>query len=116
MLLYWLHQTGNRPVALDGLGHRRVGDPTGKDESRRILSAEDIEQNTRGIARNFEPFFKFGTGPNDPIMADNADWLLKLNYVDFARGRPAFLGQPDDRPDAVSRKLERNICRSSTTT
>ncbi len=108
MLLYWLHQTGHRPIALMGSGTTRIGDPSGKDETRRVLSADEIASNKAGIARNFDPFFRFGTGPTDPLMLDNADWLLKLNYVDFLRdvGRHFSVNQMIAR-DAVKMRLER---------
>ncbi len=85
MLLYWLQQSGNKPIALMGGGTTRVGDPTGKDESRKILSVEDIERNKLGIQNVFAKFLKFGGGPSDAIMVDNADWLTKLNYIDMLR-------------------------------
>jgi tyrosyl-tRNA synthetase len=85
MLLYWLQQTGHRPIALMGGGTTRVGDPSGKDESRRILTDEAIAENLAGIRAIFQKFLKFGDGPRDAIMANNADWLNSLNYVDFLR-------------------------------
>jgi tyrosyl-tRNA synthetase len=85
MMLYWMQQTGHRPIALMGGGTTRVGDPSGKDESRKILTDEDINQNLAGIRGVFEKFLKFGDGPGDAIMANNADWLNSLNYVDFLR-------------------------------
>jgi tyrosyl-tRNA synthetase len=85
MLLYWMQQTGHRPIALMGGGTTRVGDPSGKDESRKILTDEDINNNLAGIRGVFEKFLKFGDGPGDAIMANNADWLNSLNYVDFLR-------------------------------
>jgi len=89
MMLYWLQQTGHKPIALMGGGTTRVGDPSGKDESRRILTDEAIEQNLVGIRAIFLKFLKFegqgaGNGGN-AIMANNADWLNKLNYIDFLR-------------------------------
>jgi len=85
MMLYWMQQTGHRPIALMGGGTTRVGDPSGKDESRRILTDEMIEQNLTGIRAVFSKFLKFeGTGGN-AIMANNADWLNTLNYIDFLR-------------------------------
>ena len=94
MMLHWMQQTGHRPIALMGGGTTRVGDPSGKDESRRILTDEMIEQNLKGIRAVFSKFLKFegqgaGNGGNadksDAIMANNADWLNKLNYIDFLR-------------------------------
>jgi tyrosyl-tRNA synthetase len=85
MLLYWMQQTGHRPIALMGGGTTRVGDPSGKDESRRILSDEAITENLKGIRAIFSKFLKFGEGPRDAIMANNAEWLNALNYIDFLR-------------------------------
>jgi tyrosyl-tRNA synthetase len=83
MLLYWLQQTGHRPIALMGGGTTRVGDPSGKDESRRLLSDDMIAQNLTGIREVFGKFLSFGE--SDGLMANNADWLNNLNYVDFLR-------------------------------
>jgi tyrosyl-tRNA synthetase len=85
MMMYWLQQTGHRPIALMGGGTTRVGDPSGKDESRRILTDEQIEQNLTGIRAIFGKFLKFEGDGGNAIMANNADWLNKLNYIDFLR-------------------------------
>ncbi|MGB9114677.1 tyrosine--tRNA ligase [Bradyrhizobium sp.] len=85
MCLYWLQQTGNKPIALMGGGTTRVGDPSGKDETRKILSIEDIERNKEGIKQVFSRFLKFGEGKNDAIMPDNAEWLTKLNWIEMLR-------------------------------
>ena len=85
MMLYWLQQSGNKPIALMGGGTTRVGDPTGKDESRKLLSLEDIENNKRGIQDVFSKFLTFGSGKTDAVMVDNAEWLTKLNYIDMLR-------------------------------
>jgi tyrosyl-tRNA synthetase len=85
MLLYWLQQTGHRPIALMGGGTTRVGDPSGKDESRRILTDAAIEDNLKGIRAIFANFLKFADAGGNAIMANNADWLNTLNYIDFLR-------------------------------
>jgi tyrosyl-tRNA synthetase len=85
MMLYWLQQTGHRPIALMGGGTTRVGDPSGKDESRRLLTDEMINANLAGIRAIFARFLRFGDGPGDALMANNADWLNTLNYIDFLR-------------------------------
>jgi len=85
MMLYWLQQTGHRPIALMGGGTTRVGDPSGKDESRRIITDEVINENLAGIKAVFARFLTFGDRPGDAVMANNADWLNHLNYVDFLR-------------------------------
>ena len=85
MVLHWMQQTGHRPIALMGGGTTRVGDPSGKDESRKILTEEDINRNLAGMRVTFGKFLKFGDGVSDAIMANNADWLNTLNYIDFLR-------------------------------
>jgi tyrosyl-tRNA synthetase len=85
MCLYWLQQTGNKPIALMGGGTTRVGDPSGKDETRKILSIEDIERNKQGIKQVFSRFLSFGDGKHDAIMPDNAEWLTKLNWIEMLR-------------------------------
>jgi tyrosyl-tRNA synthetase len=85
MLLYWLQQTGHRPIALMGGGTTRVGDPSGKDESRRLLTDAAIEDNLKGIRAIFASFLKFADAGGNAIMANNADWLNTLNYIDFLR-------------------------------
>src|SRR5580700_4850762 len=85
MMLHWLQQTGHRPIALMGGGTTRVGDPSGKDESRRLLAEEAINENLKSIRVTFNRFLHFGDGAKDAVMANNADWLNTLNYVDFLR-------------------------------
>jgi tyrosyl-tRNA synthetase len=85
MMLYWLQQTGHRPIALMGGGTTRVGDPSGKDESRRLLTDELISENLKGIRAVFAKFLKFEDAGGNAIMANNADWLNTLNYIDFLR-------------------------------
>jgi len=85
MCLYWLQQTGNKPIALMGGGTTRVGDPSGKDETRKILSIEDIERNKDGIKQVFSRFLTFGEGKHDAVMPDNAEWLTKLNWIEMLR-------------------------------
>jgi tyrosyl-tRNA synthetase len=85
MLLYWLQQTGHRPIALMGGGTTRVGDPSGKDETRRVLTDEVINENLKGIRTIFAKFLKFEGAGGNAVMANNAEWLNKLNYIDFLR-------------------------------
>ena len=85
MMLYWMQQTGHRPIALMGGGTTRVGDPSGKDESRRILTEAQIDDNLAGIRAVFAKFLKFESDGGSAIMANNADWLNTLNYIDFLR-------------------------------
>ena len=84
MMLRWLQKTGHNPIALMGGGTTRVGDPSGKDESRRILSVEDIEANKESLKLVFSRFIDFD-GPHKAVMPDNAEWLTQLNYIDFLR-------------------------------
>src|SRR4029079_18279846 len=85
MMLRRLQQAGHRPIVLMGGGTTRVGDPSGKDESRQLLSEEKIAENIAGIRRVFEHFLTFGDGPTDAIMVNNADWLDTLEYISFLR-------------------------------
>src|SRR5271163_795282 len=85
MMLYWMQQTGHRPIALMGGGTTRVGDPSGKDESRRLLTEEAINDNLKGIRAIFDKFLKFEGHGGGAVMANNADWLNALNYIDFLR-------------------------------
>ena len=85
MMLRWLQTTAGKPIALMGGGTTRVGDPSGKDESRKILTLEAIEDNKNGIKRVFSKFLTFGEGAKDALMLDNAEWLTNLNYIDFLR-------------------------------
>ena len=85
MLLRRLQQTGHRPIVLMGGGTTRVGDPSGKDASRQLLDDAQIAANMAGIRSVFERFLTFGDGPADAVMANNADWLNGLAYVDFLR-------------------------------
>lgn len=106
MLLYWFQQTGHRPLALMGGGTTMVGDPSGKDESRKMLTADDIEENKNGIKQVFSKFLDFDN--DKAIMADNAEWLLELNYVEFLRdvGKHLSVNQMLAR-DSVKLRLER---------
>ena len=85
MMLRRLQQAGHKPIVLMGGGTTKVGDPSGKDESRKLLTTEDINANIASIRRVFERFLTFGDGPTDAIMVDNADWLDALEYVPFLR-------------------------------
>jgi tyrosyl-tRNA synthetase len=85
MMLHWLQQTGGKPIALMGGGTTRVGDPSGRDESRRLLTLDQIEGNKDSIRGTFSRFIRFGEGGGDALMVDNAEWLTKLNYVEFLR-------------------------------
>ena len=85
MMLHWLQQTGGKPIVLMGGGTTQVGDPSGKDETRKILTLEDIERNKTGMQQAFAKFLVFGSGKTDAAMVDNAEWLARLNYIAFLR-------------------------------
>jgi tyrosyl-tRNA synthetase len=85
MMLRWMQKTGHRPIALMGGGTTKIGDPSFKDESRKLLSVEQIAANLAGIRQVFGKFLSFGAGPTDARMVNNADWLDHLNYIDFLR-------------------------------
>jgi tyrosyl-tRNA synthetase len=85
MNLRRLQQAGGKPIVLMGGGTTKVGDPTDKEKSRPILSTEEIASNMAMIKKNFEPFLKFGSGPTDAVMIDNAEWLDGIKYIEFLR-------------------------------
>lgn len=85
MMLRWLQKTGHKPIVLMGGGTTRIGDPTGRDEARKMLTDEDIAENMAGIRSIFDKFLTFGDGEQDAVMVNNADWLDKLGYIDFLR-------------------------------
>src|SRR3954471_21252084 len=82
MMLRRLQQAGHKPIVLMGGGTTKVGDPSGKDEGRKLLSSEEIDANIASIRRVFEHFLTFGDRPSDAVMLNNADWLDGLQYVD----------------------------------
>jgi tyrosyl-tRNA synthetase len=86
MMLHWLQKSGGgKPITLMGGGTTRVGDPSGRDETRRILPIEQIEANKNSIKLVFAKFLSFGDARHDAVMADNAEWLAPLNYIEFLR-------------------------------
>lgn len=85
MLLRRLQQTGHKPVVLMGGGTGKIGDPSFKDEARKLLAEDGIQANVASIKRIFERFLTFGDGPTDAIMLDNAEWLDALEYIPFLR-------------------------------
>ncbi|GLS45706.1 tyrosine--tRNA ligase [Methylobacterium brachythecii] len=110
MMLHWLQATGaGKPIALMGGGTTRVGDPSGRDETRKILTIEQIEENKRGIGKTFAKFLTFGDGPGEALMVDNAEWLTKLNYIEMLRdiGRHFSVNRMLSM-DSVRMRLERD--------
>lgn len=118
MMLYWLQQTGHRPIALLGGGTTMIGDPSGRDETRKILSAQEIAANAASIRETFSRFLQFEPESvaddnrhdksNNAVLANNADWLLKLNLIDFLRTvGPHFSINQMIQRDSVKLRLER---------
>lgn len=108
MLLRRIQQAGHKPIVLMGGGTTKIGDPTGKDESRKLLTPEIIAANVASIRRSFEPFLTFGEGPTDAVMVNNDDWLSKLGYIDFLRDiGPHFTINRMLTFDSVRLRLER---------
>jgi tyrosyl-tRNA synthetase len=108
MLLRKLQQTGHRPIVLIGGGTTKVGDPSGKDEMRKVLTDAEIAANIAGIESVFGKFLSFGDGEQDAILVNNSDWLEALNYIDFLRdyGRHFSVNRMLSQ-DAVKLRLER---------
>jgi tyrosyl-tRNA synthetase len=108
MTLRWYQRCGHKPIALMGGGTTKVGDPSGKDESRQILTDETIAANIRGIRGTFEKFLSFGDAPTDTLMVNNADWLDALEYIPFLRefGKHFSVNRMLSF-DSVKRRLER---------
>ncbi len=108
MLLRLWQKTGNKPIVLMGGGTTKVGDPSGRDESRRLLTEDEIIGNMASIRRTFERFLDFGSGPTDAVMVDNAEWLDRLAYIPFLReyGRHFSVNRMLSQ-DSVRLRLER---------
>ena len=108
MVLRWLQKTGHKPVALLGGGTTKVGDPSGKDEARKLLTADEITGNMAGIREIFDRYLSIGSGATDAIIVNNAEWLDKLNYIDFLRDYGRFFSVNRMLTmDSVKLRLER---------
>jgi tyrosyl-tRNA synthetase len=108
MMLRRMQQAGHRPIVLMGGGTTKIGDPSGKDESRQLLTHDQIAANIASIRATFERFLTFGDGPSDAILADNADWLDALQYIPFLRDvGPHFTINRMLTFDSVRLRLER---------
>jgi tyrosyl-tRNA synthetase len=109
MLLRWWQKTGHRPIALMGGGTTKVGDPSGRDETRQLLTTEAIDANMESIKKSFSNYLTFGGGPQDAIMANNADWLDNLQYIPLLRdiGRHFSVNRMLTM-DSVKLRLERD--------
>jgi tyrosyl-tRNA synthetase len=108
MMLHWLQQSGNKPIVLMGGGTTRVGDPSGRDETRKLLTYDQIDANKDSIKGTFTKLIKFGAGKTDAVMADNAEWLTALNYIEMLRdvGRHFSINRMLTM-DSVKMRLER---------
>jgi tyrosyl-tRNA synthetase len=108
MMLHWLQRTGHKPIVLMGGGTTKIGDPSGRDETRQLLTPEKIAENMAGIREVFERFLTFGDGPTDAVMVNNADWLDGLQYIPFLRdvGRHFSINRMLTM-DSVKLRLER---------
>ncbi|MBN9586586.1 MAG: tyrosine--tRNA ligase [Afipia sp.] len=108
MMLHWLQHTGNKPIVLMGGGTTRVGDPSGRDETRKLLTYDQIDANKESIKGTFTKLVRFGDGKSDAAMADNAEWLTTLNYIEMLRdvGRHFSINRMLTM-DSVRMRLER---------
>ncbi len=108
MMLHWFQKSGHKPITLMGGGTTKVGDPSGKDESRKLLDDAAINKNLEGIKAVFSKFLKYGDGPTDALMVNNDDWLSKINYIEFLRDYgPHFTINRMMTFDSVKLRLER---------
>jgi len=109
MLLRWWQKTGHKPIALMGGGTTKVGDPSGRDETRQLLTAEQIDANMASIKKSFANYLTFGNGPTDALMANNAEWLDTLLYIPLLRdvGRHFSVNRMLTM-DSVKLRLERD--------
>ena len=109
MLLRWWQKTGHKPIALMGGGTTKVGDPSGRDETRQLLTAQQIDANMASIKRSFQNYLAFGDGATDAVMTNNADWLDTLLYIPLLRdvGRHFSVNRMLTM-DSVKLRLERD--------
>ena len=109
MLLRWWQKTGHKPIALMGGGTTKVGDPSGRDETRQLLTAQQIDANMASIKKSFANYLTFGSGKTDAVMANNADWLDTLLYIPLLRdvGRHFSVNRMLSM-DSVKLRLERD--------
>ncbi len=108
MMLRWVQNTGHRPIALIGGGTTKVGDPSGKEETRQLLDDDAINSNIKSIQKTFEKLIEFGEGSTDALLVNNADWLDTLQYIPFLRDvGPHFTINRMLTMDSVKLRLER---------
>lgn len=108
MMLHWLQKTGHRPITLMGGGTGMVGDPSFKDEARKLMTPDQINANVEAIKKSFSAYISYDDSPNGAVMANNADWLLELNYLEFLRDVGAHFSVNRMLAfDSVKQRLER---------
>ena len=108
MMLRRLQQAGHKPIVVMGGGTTKIGDPSGKDESRKLLTSELIDENIAGIRKVFERLLRFGDGPTDAIMVNNDEWLSELGYIELLRDvGPHFTVNRMLTFDSVKLRLDR---------
>lgn len=108
MMLHWLQKTGHRPITLMGGGTGMVGDPSFKDEARKLMTPDQISANVEAIKKSFSAYISYDDSPNGAVMANNADWLLELNYLEFLRDVGAHFSVNRMLAfDSVKQRLER---------
>lgn len=109
MILRLLQQHGHKPIVLVGGATTKIGDPTGKDEMRKILSEEDLQGNIKGIVKALSKFIKFGDGPSDAMLVNNDDWFSQIGYIEFLQNCGRFISiNKMLTMDSVKTRLERD--------
>ena len=109
-LMKRMQQAGNKPIALIGGGTTMIGDPSGRTDMRKMLTKEDIDHNAACFKRQMERFIDFGEGPGKALMVNNADWLLKLNYVELLREVGACFSVNNMlRADCYKQRMEKGL-------
>ncbi|MDR2769848.1 MAG: tyrosine--tRNA ligase, partial [Rickettsiales bacterium] len=110
LMMRWFQRHGHRPIMLVGGATGRIGDPSGRDSARPMLSDEDIKRNSEGLQRSYSKFIKFGNGPSDAIMADNYDWMKSIPHMEFLRNfGPDFTVPRMLSMESVKKRLENGM-------
>ncbi len=110
MMMRWLQKYGHRPITLVGGATGRIGDPSGRDSGRPMMTEEILAKNVAGLKKSFSKFFKFGDGPSDAIMVDNYDWMKNYGHLDFLRDFGTDFTVPRMLSmDSVKRRLDNGM-------
>lgn len=110
MMMRWLQKYGHRPITLVGGATGRIGDPSGRDSGRPMMTEEILARNVAGLKKSFSKFFKFGDGPSDAIMVDNYDWMKNYSHLDFLRDFGTDFTVPRMLSmDSVKRRLDNGM-------